>query len=48
MLNYASRNEIIWRMEVQLHAFLTSELDGVESGQFHAPATLLPEESLLL
>jgi len=28
---------------MELHAFLTSEIDGV-SGQLHAPAALLPRE----
>jgi len=30
-------------VEIQLHAFLTSALDGV-SGQLHAPAALPPEK----
>jgi hypothetical protein len=37
-----------WGVEVWLHVFLISELDGV-SDQLHAPAALLPgEEPLVL
>jgi hypothetical protein len=32
-------HEDVWGVEVQLHAFLTSEVDR-ESGQLHGPAAL--------
>jgi hypothetical protein len=33
------------KVDVQIHIFLTTALDGGVSGQLHAPATLLPGRS---
>jgi len=36
-----------WKVEVWLHAFLTSAPDGL-SGQLHVPAALLPRKELVV
>jgi hypothetical protein len=40
VMNYVPRHEDVWGMEVPIHVFVSSALDG--SGHPHAPASLTP------